>query len=106
MSTILIDRKLLQKVLDAYFEADAESRAYLGMFQSSALKHPELANQYFDQQEQQKHKELSQTEGLRTALREKVRTEFDAAFLEELVPAFSSAQQFSRKRRTKSPPRH
>ena len=88
MSQITIERELLHRVLDAYFQEEAEARAYRGMAQKISLKRPEVGQQYFDIHEQETKEELSQQEGIRARLSETLRTEDDVAFLYALKAKF------------------
>ena len=90
MSQIMIDRELLQRILDVYFELEAENRAYLGVQQEAQLKtsgQPTI-HYYVNAVKTKKVKELSEIQGLRLALRDMVQTKDDAVFLAELVPKF------------------
>ena len=90
MSQILIDRELLQRILDIHFELEAASRAYLGVQQKAQLKTSgqPIIHHYVNEVKAEKVKVLSETQGLRSALRNMVQTKDDAAFLAELVPKF------------------
>jgi hypothetical protein len=93
MSRILVDRDLLQRVLDVYFDLESENRAYFGIWQSMQLYGPSEIQaglqKYHAQVQVEKAKELSGTEGVRSALREKVRAEDDASFLPKLISRFA-----------------
>jgi hypothetical protein len=103
---ILIDRELLQQILDEVFDLEAENRAYFGMQQKMQLRSraQNKVAQYVAAVQEEKAKELSETEGLRTVLRDQVQTQGDAAFLARLVPRFSPRRHPVRMRQTKAPP--
>ena len=92
MSQILIDRELLQRILDVYFEIDAENRAYLGIQQKAQLTTNDQGaiHRYTALLEAKTAQELSGTQGLQTALRDQVQTQDAASFLCRLVPRFCS----------------
>lgn len=107
MSQILIDRELLQQILDEFLDMDAEVRAYFGIQQKMHLyyRNPSAIAKYAAAVEDSKKEELAGTEGLHTGLREMVQTEADAAFLAKLLPRLSHHQQRSAsKRQTTIPP--
>ncbi len=106
MSKIMMDRKLLQQILDEFLDLEAENRAYLGLQQKMQLRSPNQNKvaQYIAAVEEEKAKELSGTEGLRTAVRDQVQTEDDAAFLAKLIPRLSPRRHSAKKHQTKSPP--
>jgi hypothetical protein len=100
MSTILIDRDLLQRILDAYFDEYAENQAYFLIEQRAELYNPDperarqMRQQYRQRVENEKAQISSEKMGLRIGLREKVLTEADASFLPKLWPPFAPRSPF------------
>ena len=93
MNQIPIDRDLLQRILDAYFDLDADNRAYFGIWQEMKRNGSDQIqrqlDRYNDEVQKEKAKELDANEGLRTAVAGKVQTEADASFLSRLIPRFA-----------------
>jgi hypothetical protein len=96
VSNILIDRDLLQRILDAYFDELAENQAYflieqrVELYDSDPIRARAFRHRYRQEIEKEKVKALSENEGLRIALRDQTRTEADASFLSKLWPPFAS----------------
>jgi len=88
MSQLLIDRELLQRILDSHFELEAENRAYLGFAQFGIRKNPVAGQRYFETLAEQKAKELSQMEGHYRILKETLSGQDDDAFLASLSAKF------------------
>jgi hypothetical protein len=100
MSQITIDRELLQRVLDAYFQEWADARAHLGLAQKLDMKRPDAGRQYFDIHKQEATKELSQDAGNITRLRETLRDGDDEAFVSVLKARFPAPSYPVRRPRT------
>ena len=104
MPQILIDRELLQRILDDYFESEADRRAHLAIAQRGVQKHPEASHAYFEAHARECEQQLSQTEGFRDSLSDQLRTQDDDAFLAALNAQFSARQRRAKKSRKPSPP--
>jgi hypothetical protein len=90
MSNILIDRELLQRLVDRHFELVAENAAYLNLMNRARVGNdPEVAHRYVTARLQETEKQLLQTQGLRIHLEKMLDDEDDDAFqraLSDLCP--------------------
>ena len=104
MSQILIDRDLLQRILDAYFDAETDRRAHFGIAHRGQLLHPENGRRYFDAHALELEKERSESQYQQNSLHDQLQTQDDAAFLAELEATFPQKRHRARKSQTTSPP--
>jgi len=80
MSQILIDREILQRLLDRHFELTAENAAYLTLMNRARMDNPEAAHRYVTLRLDETEKQLSQTQGHRNHLSQALSAEDDDAF--------------------------
>ncbi len=90
MSHISIDREILQRILNDYFEFRIGARAYLGLQQHTAVRQSDPAPlfRFLAGLEQEKKKEQSEIQGIRQRLQETLASADDAAFLQALTALF------------------
>jgi hypothetical protein len=88
MSQILIDRDLLQRMLDRFFELDADVRAHRWIVTQAGVKNPSVWARYGDEHQKRAAEELAQMGGLPERLRETLVSEDDDAFRRTLYDQF------------------
>jgi len=90
MSQISIDRELLQRIINEYFELKIEVRGYRGLQQHTAVRQrdPAPLARFLEFLEEEKELERSQNQGIRERLQNTLASEDDAAFLHALGAEF------------------
>jgi hypothetical protein len=83
MSQMLIDRELLQELLDAYFEFRADAQAYLGLQQHTAVRQRDSRplNAFLQALDDEKKRQQPEIQGMRQRLQGTLAAGDDAAFL-------------------------
>jgi hypothetical protein len=88
MPDILIDRELLQRILDRCFELDIDNRAHRAMVSRASAKNPGMAAQYAAFVTEEIAVQQNSFEGTRRILLDSLASGDDAAFRRTLVGLF------------------
>ena len=88
MSEILIDRNLLQRILDAHLELEVEARAFRKMRNQFGIGNADRLLQFGQAHQEASREQRSQIEGIYRALREALDCQDDTAVLYRLSTLF------------------